>query len=148
MDSGWHLKHMVKLMVMSSTYRQSSNPRPELKEIDPANRLVASQSPRRLEAELVRDNALAIARLLNPDIGGPPAPPELKEIDPANRLVASQSPRRLEAELVRDNALAIAGLLNPDIGGPSAHPYQPAGYYANLQFPNRDYIADADERQY
>jgi hypothetical protein len=101
MDSGWDLKHIVKLMVMSSTYRQSSNPRPEI-----------------------------------------------RELDPANRLLASQSPRRLEAEFIRDNALLIAGLLNEDIGGPSAHPYQPAGYYLNLQFPNRDYVADRDDRQY
>lgn len=101
MDSGWDVKHIVKLMVMSSTYRQISNPRPEI-----------------------------------------------RELDPANRLLASQSPRRLEAEFVRDNALFIAGLLNEDIGGPSAHPYQPAGYYLNLQFPNRDYVADQDDRQY
>ena len=74
--------------------------------------------------------------------------PDLREIDPGNRLLASQSPRRLEAEFVRDNALAIAGLLNPDIGGPSVFPYQPPGYYANLQFPDRDYIADTDDRQY
>jgi hypothetical protein len=59
-----------------------------------------------------------------------------------------QSPRRLEAEFVRDNALAVAGLLDSEIGGPSAHPYQPADYYANLQFPDRDYIADRDDRQY
>ena len=51
-------------------------------------------------------------------------------------------PRRLDAEFVRDNALAIAGLLDREIGGPSAKPYQPAGYYANLQFPDRDYVAD------
>ncbi|MBI3852829.1 MAG: PSD1 domain-containing protein [Verrucomicrobia bacterium] len=97
----WDVKHMVKLMVMSATYSQDSNERPEL-----------------------------------------------KEIDPGNRLLASQNPRRLEAEFVRDNALFIAGLLNEDIGGPSAHPYQPAGYYANLQFPDRDYYPDKDERQY
>jgi len=97
----WDIKHMVKLMVMSSTYREDSNQRPDL-----------------------------------------------KEIDPNNRLLACQSPRRLEAEFVRDNALAIAGLLNQEIGGPSAHPYQPAGYYANLQFPDRDYYPDKDERQY
>ena len=69
--------------------------------------------------------------------------PELRDVDPDNRLLASQSPRRLEAEFVRDNALAIAGLLNLDVGGPSVNPYQPAGYYANLQFPDRDYVADA-----
>jgi hypothetical protein len=73
---------------------------------------------------------------------------EAFEIDPANRLLASQSPRRLEAELIRDNALAIAGLLDGEIGGPSAFPYQPAGYYVNIQFPDRDYYPDRDERQY
>ncbi len=40
-----------------------------------------------------------------------------------------------KAEFVRDNALAVAGLLNLEVGGPGAHPYQPDGYYANLQFP-------------
>src|SRR5258708_19826757 len=75
MVMGWGLKQRVKLMVISSTYRQSSNPRPEIKEVDPANRLLASQSPRRLEAEFVRDNALFIAGLLNPAIGGPRAHP-------------------------------------------------------------------------
>ena len=56
---------------------------------------------------------------------------------------------RLEAEIVRDNALAIAGLLAMDhIGGPSAFPYQPAGHYANLQFPDRNYTASQDSRQY
>ncbi|HTD88551.1 MAG TPA: DUF1553 domain-containing protein, partial [Candidatus Binatia bacterium] len=73
---------------------------------------------------------------------------ELREIDPNNRLLASQTPRRMEAEFVRDNALLIAGLLDNDIGGPSVHPYQPAHYYDNLQFPDRDYVADTDERQY
>jgi hypothetical protein len=67
----WDFKHMVRLIVMSSAYRQDSNQRPELKDIDPNNRLLACQSPRRLEAEFVRDNALAIAGLLNEDLGGP-----------------------------------------------------------------------------
>src|SRR5262249_28569907 len=74
--------------------------------------------------------------------------PEARAIDPDNRLLWAQSPRRLEAEFVRDNALAIAGLLNRDLGGPSVRPYQPAGYYANLQFPDRVYVAHTDERQY
>jgi hypothetical protein len=76
------------------------------------------------------------------------ARPELKDLDPNNRLLSFQNPRRLEAEFVRDNALAVAGLLNRDIGGPSSHPYQPPGYYANLQFPDRDYKPDTDDRQY
>lgn len=75
-DKGWDVKKMVRLMVTSRTYRQSSSLRPELKEIDPANRLLASQNPRRLDAEFIRDNALAIAGLLNSaDIGGPSVKP-------------------------------------------------------------------------
>ncbi len=73
---------------------------------------------------------------------------ELREWDPLNRYLSSQNPRRLDAEFVRDNALSIAGLLNLDIGGPSAKPYQPPNYYANLQFPNRDYVPNTDEREY
>jgi hypothetical protein len=74
--------------------------------------------------------------------------PELRDIDPQNRLLARPSARRLEAEFVRDNALFAAGLLNLDLGGPSATPYQPEGYYAQLNFPLRDYEADTDDRQY
>jgi len=49
---------------------------------------------------------------------------------------------------VRDNALSVAGLLNPDIGGPPAFPYQPDGYYVNIQFPDRNWVADRDDREY
>ncbi|HSU65544.1 MAG TPA: DUF1549 and DUF1553 domain-containing protein, partial [Tepidisphaeraceae bacterium] len=100
-DSHWDVKRMVKLIVLSSTYRQDSNLRTDL-----------------------------------------------QEIDPLNRLLASQNPRRLEAEFVRDNALAASGLLNLEMGGPSVFPYQPEGYYANIQFPSRKYVADEDDRQY
>lgn len=100
--SGWDMRHMIRLIVTSATYRQSSSLRPEL-----------------------------------------------RDLDPANRLLASQNPRRLEAEFIRDAALFAAGLLNlRDIGGPSAKPYQPAGYYAALQFPNRDYVNSADDEQW
>jgi len=75
--------------------------------------------------------------------------PELATIDPGNRLLESQNPRRLEAEFVRDNALFAAGLLNiADIGGPSVHPYQPEGYYANIEFPSRSYVSETDDREY
>jgi len=71
------------------------------------------------------------------------------EIDPYNRLLSQQSPRRLEAEVIRDNALAIAGLLNINyIGGPSVFPYQPDGYYSNIQFPNRKYVNSPLDLQY
>lgn len=74
---------------------------------------------------------------------------DLRQTDPYNRLLGQQSARRLEAEIIRDNALAISGLINMDwIGGPSVFPYQPPGYYSNLQFPNRSYTTDTDGRQY
>jgi hypothetical protein len=73
---------------------------------------------------------------------------ELQTRDPYNRELARQSRWRLEAELVRDNALSIAGLLVPKIGGPSVKPYQPDGYWENLNFPVRTYEADAGESQY
>jgi hypothetical protein len=100
-ESGWDVKHMVRLIVTSAAYRRDSN----------------------LRRELV-------------------------DVDPLNRLLSTQNPRRLEAEFVRDNALSIAGLLQLSIGGPSAFPYQPARYYEAIQFPDRDYFANTDERQY
>ena len=100
-DSGWDIQHLMQLIVTSHTYLQDSRTRPEL-----------------------------------------------KDADPGNRLLAFQNPRRLEAEFVRDNALFAAGLLNLDLGGPSVKPYQPGGYYENLQFPSRDYLASTDDRQW
>jgi hypothetical protein len=49
---------------------------------------------------------------------------------------------------VRDNALSIAGLLVPTIGGPSVKPYQPAGYWENLNFPAREWQNDTNENQW
>lgn len=75
MDSGWDIKHMVRLIVTSAAYRQTSYADKQLRDRDPANRLVAHQSTFRLDAEFVRDNALAIAGILSPKIGGPSARP-------------------------------------------------------------------------
>lgn len=75
MDRDWDVKAMARLIVTSATYRQSSRIRPELNELDPDNRLLARQSPRRLEAEFVRDNALFISGLMDTEIGGPSARP-------------------------------------------------------------------------
>jgi hypothetical protein len=66
MESGWDTKAMLKLIMTSATYRQSSRVTPELLARDPRNRLLA-QAPRvRLEAEMVRDQALALSGLLSP----------------------------------------------------------------------------------
>ena len=74
--------------------------------------------------------------------------PELQEQDPFNRLSGRQSMIRLDAELIRDSALKVSGLLNPAIGGPSVKPYQPAGYYGELNFPKREYEPDYNRRQF
>jgi hypothetical protein len=101
MDSGWDMKHIIGLIVNSRAYQQTSVPSKKLR-----------------------------AR------------------DPLNRELAVQSRWRLDAELVRDNALAVSGLLVNKIGGPSVRPYQPDGYWENLNFPTRTYEASAGEDQY
>jgi hypothetical protein len=101
MDSGWDIKHTIKQIVMSATYRQSSK--------------------------------------------GSTA---LDERDPFNRLLARQSRIRLDAEMVRDNALAISGLMVERLGGRSVKPYQPADFYAQLNFPKRTYKHDSGQNQY
>jgi len=75
MDSGWAFQHMVRVIVSSDTYKQVSTSTKELTAADPYNRECARQSAFRLDAELVRDNALAISGLLVPKIGGPSVKP-------------------------------------------------------------------------
>lgn len=70
MESDWDIKHLVKTIVSSGVYKQSSNVSDKLFELDPYNRLLARQSPVRLPAEVVRDNALQISGLLNTKMGG------------------------------------------------------------------------------
>ena len=75
MDSGWDVKHLYKLMVMSSTYRQDSSVNQVRLERDPDNRLL-SRGPRfRLDAEVIRDQALQLSGLLVDRLGGPPVRP-------------------------------------------------------------------------
>lgn len=73
---------------------------------------------------------------------------DLQSKDPRNQWYARQNALRLPAESIRDNALAVSGLLVKSIGGESSRPYQPAGYYKLLNFPERDYKADGDEKQW
>lgn len=71
----WDIKHILKLMVMSATYRQSSKVTPELQERDPDNRLYARGPRYRLSAETVRDQALAVSGLLSAKLYGPSVRP-------------------------------------------------------------------------
>ena len=74
-ESGWNVKHIFELIVTSSTYRQSAEVTPEKLEKDPQNRL-CSRGPRfRMDAEMVRDYALAVSGLLVDKVGGPSVKP-------------------------------------------------------------------------
>lgn len=68
---GWSQKALHRLIVGSATYRQTSHIRPDLSSVDPRNKLLARQSRLRLEAEVIRDVALASSGLLSPQVGGP-----------------------------------------------------------------------------
>jgi hypothetical protein len=98
---GWDVRRAIKQMVLSSTYRQRSR-----------------------------------------------GSPGLLAHDPYNQLLARQGRFRLDAEIIRDNALAISGMLVLRTGGTSVKPYQPAGYWAYLNFPTREWANDAGENQY
>jgi hypothetical protein len=74
-ESGWDVKHVLKLLVMSNAYRQSSATAKEVREKDPANVWLARQGRFRLDAEMLRDNALEISGLLSRKIGGPSVKP-------------------------------------------------------------------------
>ncbi|MBT8484187.1 MAG: DUF1553 domain-containing protein, partial [Phycisphaerae bacterium] len=100
-ESGWDVKELVRRLVMTRTYRQSSRP-----------------------------SERAAAR------------------DPENLLFARQSRYRLPAEMIRDTVLVASGLLTDEIGGPSVKPPQPAGHYRHLNFPVREYEADAGPEQW
>ena len=75
LDSGWDIRAFIKYLVMTDTYRQSSQASAELRERDPFNLWLARQNRFRLDAELVRDNALAVSGLLVPKLGGPSVKP-------------------------------------------------------------------------
>ena len=78
MDRGWSFKRLIKSIVMSAAYRQASDLRPDLRERDPANALLARQVRLRLPAESIRDASLAVSGLLDTRVGGrsvrPPQP--------------------------------------------------------------------------
>lgn len=100
-DSGWNVQHIIRLIAASDAYARTSS-----------------------------------------------VTPELLERDPFNDLLARQSRYRLDAEFIRDNALAVSGLLVDKVGGRSVKPYQPAGYWAHLNFPKRAWTPEKGEDQY
>ncbi len=86
----WDMKHLVRTIVTSETYKQSSAPRPDLEARDPANRLLARQVPLRVDAEVVHDVALQVSGLLAERFGGP----SVRPYQPDGYLAALNYPRR------------------------------------------------------
>jgi len=78
-DSGWDLKKMHREIVLSQTYRQSSNDRLELQQKDPNNDLLGRQRRLRLDAEIIRDVCLSASGLLSSKMGGPPVFPPIPQ---------------------------------------------------------------------
>lgn len=74
-DSGWDVKHMLRLIMTSETYQQASDYTPDLLERDPKNKLLARGARFRLPSWMIRDAALAHANLLDDSLGGPPVMP-------------------------------------------------------------------------
>ena len=74
-DHGWDVRRLLRMMALSSTYRQSAVASGEQRESDPENRLLARGVDNRLSAEMLRDNVLAVSGLLSGEVGGPPVKP-------------------------------------------------------------------------
>lgn len=92
MQSGWSLKHLHRLILSSTVWRQSSKREPMHDALDPDNVLYSRQSIRRLDAEMVRDRMLAAAGRLSPQQFGPPA--ALKEDDAGQVMIDDNETRR------------------------------------------------------
>ena len=98
-ENGWDIKGLVKKILMSATYRQSSEVDDEMLERDPEN-LYFARAPRiRIGAELVRDHVLASSGLLTPEIGGP----SVKPYQPKGLWEAATSGRGLLMNYVQDH---------------------------------------------
>ena len=78
-NNGWSRKQLIKTIVTSNTYRQASHHRPELRELDPKNNLLARQNRFRVDAELIRDFSLGVAGLLSAKVGGPSVFPPIPD---------------------------------------------------------------------
>jgi hypothetical protein len=91
----WSRKALIRRIVMSATYRQASKHRPELRDVDPQNLMLARQNRIRVEGEIVRDISLDVSGLLSHKIGGPsvypPLPPGIAELSYAGNFQWAES---------------------------------------------------------
>ena len=115
---GWSQKAMHRLIVTSATYRQSSQQRVDLEQVDPYNRLLARQSRMRLEAEIIRDAGLVASGLLTPAIGGrsvyPPIPEGAMAVTQLNHIWSTATgPDRFRRGLY---TFSFRSALHPTLG--------------------------------
>jgi hypothetical protein len=131
MVSGWNLKHVHRLIVTSTAYRQVATRRAELDALDPDNRLLGRMPVRRLEAEVLRDSLLALSGELSSTMHGPPAPVSLDSVgqrvivsanqyDPSGRLLRNVAPlgeetvrRTIYVQVRRSMPLGVLVPFNP-----------------------------------
>ena len=123
MEHGWSMKHVLKEIVMSAAYRQSS---------------VAADVRRLKDAAPVSASSTTTQSLLT----------SAATIDPANTLLWRGPRFRMDAEMIRDNALSIAGLLSLNKGGPSIRPPQPDGLWKKVGGQDYKYEVSPGETQY
>jgi hypothetical protein len=86
----WDVRHILRTIVMSHTYRQASTPNPQIDEKDADDRLLARQKPFRVDAEIVHDTELEISGLLVDRFGGP----SVRPLEPVGYLAAMNFPKR------------------------------------------------------
>ncbi|MCF7787252.1 MAG: DUF1553 domain-containing protein [Prosthecobacter sp.] len=120
-DSGWDMKHLLKKIVLSATYQQTSS--------IPA---LATQAP---PPEIINHKS----KIINPSASS---------LDPSNSLLWHSPRFRLDAEAIRDNALAIAGLLNLKQGGTPIRPPQPEGLWKKVGGQQYNYVVSPGAEQY
>jgi len=131
-QNGWSRKQLIKLIVMSETYRRTSFPTRlsdanELENsfyVDPLNRLLSHQNRIRLDAEILRDSALAISGLLERSIGGPsfrpPLPEDVFDVGRSSNWQASPAPERYRRSLYIITLRSVLHPLLTTFDGPDA----------------------------
>jgi hypothetical protein len=123
-ENGWDTKQLIKQIVTSATYRQSSDTGP--RQLAPTSGATGSAS----------------------------AAPDLLVLDPNNRLLARGPRFRLPAEFIRDSALKVSGLLVDRLGGPSVNPYSPGdlwreiSHYGSSPATAQTFVQDHGEKLY
>ncbi|MGB7345242.1 MAG: PSD1 and planctomycete cytochrome C domain-containing protein [Pirellulaceae bacterium] len=121
-ESGWDVKYLIRLIVTSGAYQQSS----------------VATAP--VTTAPVTTANVTTAPVTNDGV---------LQTDPGNVHFARQGRWRIDAEFIRDSALQLSGLLDDEtIGGPSVKPYQPAGYWQHLNFPKRTWQASTGKQLY